>query len=183
VLCCKTYAPLREGKQAAEPCTAGHMQLAEPRWKKMRKCNDVPRHGLVNRLARERQRTRFLSSSTSLCLCSKDSGVPRVSARAAAGGGSNGAAAPALTLLTWKGVFLRWTLKENESLPMITRPQARAAHARPPARQAGGTAANGGSVCVADCATAPVCRLLCDAETSSLDCQCALLCIGYRGVS
>ncbi len=86
VLCCKTYAPLREGKQAAEPCTAGHMQLAEPRWKKMRKCNDVPRHGLVNRLARERQRTRFLSSSTSLCLCSKDSGVPRVSARAAAGG-------------------------------------------------------------------------------------------------
>lgn len=37
------------------------------------------------------------------------------------------------TLLTWKGVFLRWTLKENESLPMITRPQARAACAERPA--------------------------------------------------
>jgi len=48
-------------------------------------------------------------------------------------------------LLTWKGVFLRWTLNENESLPMITRPQARAAHARPPARQVGGTAASSGS--------------------------------------
>lgn len=86
VLCCKTHAPLRKGKQAQSPAQRGTCSWQSHVGRKMRKCNDVPRHGLVNRLARERQRTRFLSSSTSLCLCSKDSGVPRVSARAAAGG-------------------------------------------------------------------------------------------------
>ena len=133
----------------------------------MQKCNDAPCHGLGNRLARGRQRTRFLSSSTSLCLCSKTAachGRQRVQPRA----GAAMAQRQQPVLLTWKGVFLRWTLNENESLPMITRPQARAAHARPPARQAGGTAASSGGVFISDCAKLALCSCF------SADAQCSV---------